>query len=114
MIGGFSGFGLAYVITATAFLSAESEALVTGKDDSRGCGRSCRWSGRGSSRPRPTSAGRWAVLGVMQVGALATGIAGASIRARNQRDAETRVLRDVSLAPWHAGSTTGLILRGRF
>lgn len=121
-IGGFAGFGAAYVGTMAAFISSDSEALLTGKDDVQRAWAVLPLAGPFVVAGQADLAGTRAlaaVLGVVQVGSLATGIAGAVIRGRRVRDAESRVLSKinehrVSFAPWAGGHITGLMIRGQF
>jgi hypothetical protein len=117
MVGGLSGFGVAYIATATAFMSAESEALVTSREDVDRLWAVVPLVGPWVVAGQADLAGTRAlagVLGVLQVGSLATGIAGAAIRGRRARDGEARVVRDVSVAPWQAGRGLGVLISGRF
>lgn len=117
MVGGLSGFGVTYVATVAAFMSAESEALVTSREDVDRLWAAVPLVGPWVVAGQADLVGTRAlvgVLGVVQLGTLATGIAGAAIRGRRTRDGEAWVLRDVSLAPWQAGRGVGFVVSGRF
>jgi len=116
-LGGFGGFGLAYLGANISMFAAESETLLTSKTDVQRAWVALPVAGPFVIAGQADLAGTralMAILGVIQVGSLATGITGAVIRGRRMRDAESRVLHDVGVAPWHSGTTTGLSLRGRF
>lgn len=116
-LGGFAGFGLAYLGATMSMFAAESETLLTGKTDVQRGWAVLPLAGPFVIAGQADLAGTralMAILGVVQVGSLATGITGAVIRGRRMRDAQSRVLHDVGVAPWHSGTTTGLSLRGRF
>lgn len=116
-LGGFAGFGLVYVVSMATMLSAESRSLLTSDTDVTRAWASLPLAGSFVIAGQADLAGTktlMAILGVVQVGSLATGITGVVIRGRRMRDAQARVLHDVGVAPWHTGTTTGLSVRGRF
>jgi len=116
--GGFGLFGITYLGTVmTVLSSAKDEGRYANEPNVRRPWVIAPLVGPFVIAGQAEAAGTkalMAVLGVVQVGTLATGITGAVIRVRRTRDAESRVLKNVSIAPWHSGTTTGLSLRGQF
>lgn len=116
-LGGFGGFGLAYFGSMIAMFSAESKQLLTSDTDVTRAWAFVPLAGSFVVAGQADLAGTkalMAILGVVQVGSLATGITGAVMRGRRMRDAESRVLHNIGVTPWHSGTTTGLSLRGQF
>ncbi len=117
LLAGFAGFGLAYVGTGAAFMTADTKKLVTSDTDIQRIWAVVPLAGPFVVAGQADLAGTKAlaaILGLVQVGSLATGIAGAVIRTGRKRDAQSRVLHEVGVSPWHSVTTTGLMIRGRF
>jgi hypothetical protein len=116
-LGGFIGFGVTYLSTVMTMLGPKDEGLLANEPNVQRPWVIAPLIGPFAIAGQAEAAGTkalMAVLGLVQVGSLATGITGAVIRVRRVRDAESRVLKNVSIAPWHSGTTTGLSLRGQF
>lgn len=120
-LGGFGGFGLAYLGATMSMFAAESETLLTSRTDVQRGWVVLPLAGPFVIAGQADLAGTralMAILGVVQVGSLATGISGAVLRGRRMRDAESRVLHEVgakiSVAPFGYRGAYGLSLSGRF
>ncbi len=115
--GGFSGFGLTYLVTVSAFVSAESETLLAGDPQVQRFWSLLPLAGPfvlAAQAERPGTRALASVLGLVQVGTLLTGSAGVLVLARRRSEGEQRVVRDVVVAPWQGAHVTGLAFSGRF